>query len=98
MDVRVWHPNANASTPPVQLIQCKRTKSKIDKVLVKSLWADVIDENAKGGIIVTTSSFSPGAQEICKAKKYPIREVNRGKVIQWLNELRRVGRGVFMGD
>ena len=98
IDVRVWHPNANASTPPVQLIQCKRTKSKIDKVLVKSLWADVIDENAKGGIIVTTSSFSPGAQEICKARKYPIREVNRGKVIQWLNELRRVGRGVFMGD
>lgn len=98
IDVRVWQSNANESVPPVQLIQCKRTKSKIDKVLVKSLWADVINENAKGGIIVTTSSFSPGAREVCKARKYPIREVNRAKVIQWLNELRRIGRGVFMGE
>lgn len=98
IDVRVWNPDANASDPPVQLIQCKRTKSKIDKVLVKSLWADVIDEKAKGGVIVTTSSFSPGARDVCKARKYPIREINRNKVIQWLNELRRVGRGVFMGD
>ncbi|HCT6324871.1 TPA: restriction endonuclease [Morganella morganii] len=98
IDVRVWNPNANTSDPPVQLIQCKRTKSKIDKVLVKSLWADVINENAKGGIIVTTSSFSPGARDVCKARKYPVREINRQKVIQWLNELRRIGRGVFMGD
>lgn len=98
IDVRVWNPDANASDSPVQLIQCKRTKSKIDKVLVKSLWADVIDEKAKGGVIVTTSSFSAGARDVCKARKYPIREINRNKVIQWLNELRRVGRGVFMGD
>ncbi|EOY5737063.1 TPA: restriction endonuclease [Enterobacter ludwigii] len=98
IDVRVWHPNANTFDSPVQIIQCKRTKSKIDKVLVKSLWADVIDENAKGGIIVTTSSFSPGAVAVCKARKYPVREANRETVIQWLNELRKIGRGVFMGD
>ncbi len=98
IDVRVWNPHLNASDPPVQLIQCKRTKSKIDKVLVKSLWADIDDENAKGGIIVTTSSFSPGAREVCKVRKYPVREVNRKVVIQWLNELRKIGRGVFMGE
>ncbi|CNF88490.1 MULTISPECIES: restriction endonuclease [Yersinia] len=98
VDVRVWCPQSNPNDPPIQIIQCKRTKSKIDKVLVKSLWADVIDENAKGGIIVTTSSFSPGAREVCKVRKYPIREVNRKVVIQWLNDLRRVGSGVFMGE
>lgn len=98
IDIRVWSELSSTSQPPVQLIQCKRTKSKIDKVLVKSLWADIADENAKGGIIVTTSSFSLGAREICKVRNYPIREANRETVIQWLTELRNTGRGVFMGD
>lgn len=98
VDVRIWDTEQNPSSPPVQIIQCKRTKSRIDKVLVKSLWADILDENAKGGIIVTTSSFSPGAREVCRARKYPIKEVNREKVIQWLHELRKTGKGVFMGE
>ncbi|MDH0306666.1 restriction endonuclease [Aeromonas caviae] len=98
IDVRVWSKDSGLDQPPVQLIQCKRTKSKIDKVLVKSLWADVVDEGAKGGLIVTTSSFSPGASEVCKVRNYPIREANRKTVIEWLNELRKTGKGVFMGE
>nr|WP_306660292.1 restriction endonuclease [Rheinheimera maricola] len=98
IDVRVWSKDLEFYQPPVQLIQCKRTKSKIDKVLVKSLWADVVNENAKGGLIVTTSSFSPGAIEVCKVRNYPIREANRKTVIEWLNELRKIGKGVFMGE
>lgn len=98
IDIRVWNEASSLSQPPIQLIQCKRTKSKIDKVLVKSLWADVTDEKAKGGIIVTTSSFSPGARDICKVRNYPIREANRKTVIQWLTELRNTDRGVFMGE
>jgi len=98
IDVRVWSAHSNPNDPPVQLVQCKRTKSKIDKVLVKSLWADVVDENAKGGLIVTTSAFLPGAREVCKVRNYPIREANRETVIQWLNELKKTGKGVFMGE
>lgn len=98
IDVRVWSGDSEFNQPPVQLIQCKRTKTKIDKVLVKSLWADVINEDAKGGLIVTTSSFSPGAREVCKVRNYPIREASRKTVIQWLNELRKTGKGVFMGE
>ena len=98
IDVRVWSKDSELDQPPVQLIQCKRTKSKIDKVLVKSLWADVVDESAKGGLIVTTSSFSPGASEVCKVRKYPIREASRNTVIEWLSELRKTGKGVFMGE
>jgi len=98
IDVRVWSSSSNIADPPVQLIQCKRTKSKVDKVLVKSLWADVVNENAKGGIIVTTSSFAPGAREVCKVRNYPIHEANRETVIHWLHELRKTGKGVFMGE
>lgn len=98
VDVRIWHAKNDKTTAPVSLVQCKRTKSKIDKVLVKSLWADVVDENANGGIIVTTLSFSPGARQVCKARNYPIREANRETVVSWLNELKKTGRGVFMGE
>lgn len=97
IDVRVWSQDSSADDSPVQLIQCKRTKTKIDKVLVKSLWADIVNEGAKGGIIVTTSTFSPGAREVCKVRNYPIREANRETVINWLTELRKTGKGVFMG-
>ncbi|WP_181281603.1 restriction endonuclease [Aeromonas veronii] len=98
VDIRVWGQVDNKSLAPVTLVQCKRTKSKIDKVLVKSLWADVVDENASSGVIVTTSYFSPGASQVCKARKYPIREANRDTVMSWLKELKKTGRGVFMGE
>ncbi|WP_319537157.1 restriction endonuclease [uncultured Vibrio sp.] len=98
VDVRVWAPNASHEEAPVTIVQCKRTKAKIDKVLVKSLWADVIDEQAKSGVIVTSSYFSPGAREVCKARKYPIREANRDTVISWLNDLKATGKGVYMGE
>lgn len=98
IDVRVWSLADNKGAAPVTLVQCKRTKTKIDKVLVKSLWADVVDENASSGIVVTTSSFSPGARQVCKARNYPIREANRTTVINWLNELKKTGSGVFMGE
>lgn len=98
VDIRIWSLVDDKSIAPVTLVQCKRTKSKIDKVLVKSLWADVVDENASGGVIVTTSSFSPGASQVCKARNYPIREANRDTVISWLKELKKTGRGVFMGE
>ncbi|MCP1455248.1 restriction endonuclease [Pseudomonas kilonensis] len=98
VDVRVWNLGQKDQYPPVTLIQCKRQKHKIDKVIVKSLWADVVDENANSGLIVTTSSLSPGADKVRRARSYPIDCANRANVTSWLSELRTPGTGVFLGS
>lgn len=97
VDVRVWNPGQRDLHPPVTLIQCKRQKQKIDKVIVKSLWADVYDEKANSGLIVTTSSLSLGADKVRSARSYPIDCANRANVTSWLSELRTPGRGTFLG-
>lgn len=98
VDVRVWNAGQKNQYPPVTLIQCKRQKHKIDKVIVKSLWADVVDENANSGLIVTTSSLSPGADKVRRARSYPIDCANRANITSWLSQLRTPGRGIFLGS
>lgn len=92
VDVRVWKENENSS--PEFIIQCKKQKEKINKVTIKGLYADVLHENAKQGLLVTTSELSIGATKTIKARAYPIAEVNGDKVKNWLVELRKVGSGI----
>lgn len=92
VDVRVWL--ADKSSAPEYIIQCKRQKSKIDKVTVKGLYADVLHNEAKMGLLVTTSEFSVGATKTVNARGYPVEEVNGDKVKQWLVELRTPGTGI----
>lgn len=97
IDARVW-PNAQSTKePPALLIQCKRQKDKIDKVVVKALWADVLSEGARSGLVVTTSQLSPGAARVCSARAYPIHEANREAVTAWLALMRSPNTGVFLG-
>ena len=92
VDLRVWKECKNSS--PEFIIQCKRQKEKIDKVTVKGLYADVLHEGAKQGLLVTTSEFSIGATKTIKARSYPIVEVNGKMVKNWLIELRTPGSGI----
>ena len=97
IDVRVW-PKDNALTqPPLILVQCKREKRRIGKVVVKALYADILDEGAKSGLIVTTTSLSPGAEKVCKARGYPIAQADRSTLRDWIEALRSPGTGVFLG-
>lgn len=98
IDVRISKNVANSEYPEIILIQCKRQKRKIEKVVVKALWADVIDENANSGLVVTTSSLSPGAQKVCQARSYKINEADRTTLKKWLKEMRSPGKGVFLGE
>ncbi|QOH78582.1 restriction endonuclease [Plesiomonas shigelloides] len=93
VDIRVW--NDSTQVHPEFIIQCKRYKSKIDKVTVKGLYADVLEEQATTGLLVTTSEFSPGARTTISARSYPIKEVNGEKVSEWLHALRTPGSGVI---
>jgi restriction system protein len=94
VDIRVWIPSEETSSPPEYLIQCKKQKGKIDKVTVKGLYADVVHEKSKMGLLVTTSEFSPGARSTVSARGYPVSEVNGQMLKQWLNELRTPGTGI----
>ena len=98
IDVRVWNVGSAKTEPPAILVQCKREKTKIGKVVVKALWADVVDENANSGLIVTTSSLSPGAEAVRTARSYPIQVADRESLRRWLSQLRKPGTGIFLGS
>jgi restriction system protein len=99
VDVRVWQSKqTKGAGPPLILVQCKRQKSKIEKVVVKALWADVVHENAKSGLIVTTSRLSPGAENTMKARAYPVEAIDRIALAKWLNQMRSPGTGVYLGE
>ncbi len=97
IDARIWPDREERDKPPALLVQCKRTKTKVGKVVVKALWADIVDEKATSGLIVTTSAISPGAQQVATARGYPILEANRKTLADWLRALRTPDSGVFMG-
>lgn len=98
IDIRVWHSELPAGAPPTMLIQCKRQKQKVEKVVVKALWADVVDEGATSGLIVTSSTLSPGAETVRRARSYPVNVADREMLKRWIERLRTPGRGVFLGS
>lgn len=97
VDIRVWESGVSTdSTPPTLIIQCKRERRKIEKVVVKALAADVIWEGAQQGLLVATADWSPGAREVVRTRSYPLTEVNRGVLRTWILGMRDLGRGPWL--
>jgi restriction system protein len=96
--MRVWPEKADRQLPPALLVQCKRERKKIGKVVVKALWADVLAERAGSGLIVTTTALSPGAKKVCTARAYRIREADRGTLREWIEAMKTPDRGIFLGE
>lgn len=94
VDVRIWKPDQDPTESPHCLIQCKRQKDKVERVIVKGLLADVQFEGAEYGLVVTTSELSPGARSTILTRAYPIGEIDRGGLTQWLDKLRTPGSGI----
>lgn len=94
VDVRVWKGGSEPTDKPLCLVQCKRQKAKVDRVIVKGLYADVEYEGAEYGVIVTTSELSPAARSTVAARGYPIQEVKREGLKKWLSVLRTPGTGI----
>lgn len=88
IDLRIYPLEASPEKPPLMIVQCKRQKAKIDKTLVKSVFADVLDEKATSGLIVTTSSLSPGAEAVRTARNYPVEAADRVTLRTWIDRLR----------
>lgn len=98
IDARIWLESAGAGDPPAILVQCKRQKEKVGKTVVKALWADVVEERATSGLVVTTSALYPGAAKVCAARAYPIEAADRRTIQQWIEALRTPFTGVFLGE
>ena len=96
VDLRVWRSGDDPA--PMILVQCKRQKQKVGKVIVRSLWADVDFEGAELGLVVTTSSLQPGAVKTCQARGYNIAQADRSMLKRWLEKLRTPGTGLFFGS
>ena len=96
VDVRVWDPAGDTTKPPLILVQCKRQREKVNQVVVKALWADVSDEGAQSGLIVTTSALAPSSEAVRKARRYQIAAVERPTLQEWIQQLRSTGRGTFL--
>lgn len=94
VDVRVWKAGQDSDDTPHCLIQCKRQRDKVERVVVKGLFADVTFEGADFGLVVTTSELSPGARTTIASRGYPIEEVNRAGLTEWLKKLRTPGTGI----
>jgi restriction system protein len=88
VDLRVFPKDAGEGDPPLIIVQCKRQKAKIDMVLVKSVYTDVEWEKAKSGLIVTTSTFAPGADRVRTARAYAVEAADRPKLHEWLAKMR----------
>jgi restriction system protein len=98
VDIRLAPVEVSDGDPAVILVQCKRTRAKIDKLVVKGLWADMRAEGAEGGVIVTTSSFSPGAAATRTARGYPIVAADRVHVRGFVEALKTPAAGIFLGE
>jgi restriction system protein len=98
VDIRLRPAETPGSLPAVILVQCKRQKDKIDKTVVKALWADVVAEGAESGMIVTTSSFSPGAATVRAARGYPIIEADRARMREFVDALKTPGTGLYLAE
>ncbi|MEZ0093636.1 restriction endonuclease [Streptacidiphilus sp. EB129] len=96
VDIRVWESGQGQSGAPTLIVQCKRERRKIAKVVVKALAADVRWEGAQAGMLVATADWSPGAREVVVTRKYPVHEVNPPILRNWLEDMRKAGRGPWL--
>ena len=98
VDARIWQKGKAKEKPPLILVQCKREKEAVGKVVVKALYADVKHEHAQLGLVVTSNALAPGARKVCLARSYPILEANRDTLKAWVTEMRTPYAGVFLGE
>ncbi|GGO67120.1 restriction endonuclease [Nonomuraea cavernae] len=97
VDLRIWESGTiDEDSAPTIIVQCKREKHKIQKVVVKALAADVMWEGAKQGLLVATADWAPGAREVVKTRSYPVKEVNRTALKDWLTAMRTSGSGLWL--
>ncbi|MEV4055175.1 restriction endonuclease [Amycolatopsis sp. NPDC049688] len=98
VDIRIWPAQPRAGEPPLAIVQCKRQQSKIEKVVVKALWADVEANSSMRGLVATTSTLSVGAVKTIDARGYGIDVADHATIHHWLTTMRTPGTGISATD
>lgn len=93
VDIRLWEKGSDRDPASLIIVQCKRERRKIEKVVVKALAADVRWNGATKGLLVATTDWSPGARTVARTRGYPVEEVNGEAVRTWLEAMRTAGAG-----
>lgn len=88
IDLRIYPGEVLENAPPLIIVQCKRQKEKIGKTLLKSIYADVLHEKSKSGLIVTSSYLAPGAETMRMAREYPVEAADRNTLKTWINKMK----------
>ncbi|WP_343668481.1 restriction endonuclease [Chitinophaga sp.] len=88
VDIRAYIEN-NKNSAPELLIQCKRYKkeNKISIETVKSFYTDVQFEQAKLGLIATTSYIAAGGKKVCKTRGYNVKFAERENIKNWAKQM-----------
>ncbi len=98
VDIRAWRADSDQAGPATLLVQCKRQGRKIDKTVIKALAADVNWNEADAGLLVTTTTWSPGARTVVETRDYPVLEANRDAVRAWVRQMRTPGASTWLSQ
>jgi len=87
VDIRVY--NKTGKDKPYIIIQCKRHKESHEVKIetVKSFYTDVEFEEAKKGLIATTSKVAAGGKKVVSIRKYPLEFAENKEIIDWVNNM-----------
>jgi len=66
------------------LLQCKRHASPVSPAVVREMVGCIAIERAGGGVIATTSSFTPGARDCARGQSVEL--IDGGKLVAMLRE------------
>jgi len=96
IDIRIWSGKKSLPTPPLIVMQCKRYKKgkEVKIEYIKALWSDLKFENAKRGLLATTSYIAPGGKKICTVRQWPLSFAENESVKKWTKGMWRFPPGV----
>lgn len=89
IDIRVFEEKKTSTSKPYILIQCKRYNSdhKVSIKTVKSFYTDVQYENAKSGLIASSSYIATGGKKVSDVRGYNLTFAESDKVKGWAHKM-----------
>jgi len=91
VDLRIYNDQHTEKGPPLIIVQCKRYKkgNLVDVNTVKAFYADVLHEEARIGLIATTSMIEPAGKKVIHARGYNVATAESREVAKMINGMWR---------